>query len=38
VREAAADGYRFSSVILSVTQSLPFRQRRTALPAEAGGP
>jgi hypothetical protein len=25
-------------VILSVTQSLPFRQRRTALPAEAGGP
>ena len=38
VREAAADGYRFSSVILSVTQSVPFRQRRTALPAEAGGP
>ena len=38
VREAAADGYRFSSVILAVTQSLPFRHRRTALPAEAGGP
>jgi len=37
-RAAAADGYRFSSVIHAVTQSVPFRQRRTALPAEAGGP
>lgn len=36
----AASGYRFSSLVLGIAESLPFRQRRAALPAarqKAGG-
>ncbi len=35
VRRAAADEYRFSSLILGIVESLPFRERRTAAPVAA---
>src|SRR5262249_14820283 len=33
--DAAAHGYRFSTIILGVVKSIPFQMRRTADPAES---
>ena len=35
VRDAAANDYRFSTVILGIVKSLPFRERSTATPDSA---
>jgi hypothetical protein len=38
VRDAAADDYRFSSLILGIVRSVPFRMKLKTPPAEVSSP